>query len=53
MTDGCHQAIVFFTAIGQDDGTGTKVIDEEIETFAPVHLVDDTVIIQPVEWTKQ
>jgi hypothetical protein len=29
-----------------------KRIDEELATFAPVHLVDDTVIIQPVEWTK-
>jgi hypothetical protein len=31
---------------------GIKVIDEEIETFGPVQVVDDTVIIQPVEWTK-
>lgn len=30
-----------------------QVIDEEIETFGPVHLVDDTVVIQPVEWTKE
>jgi hypothetical protein len=29
-----------------------KVIDEEIETFGPVRIVDDTVIIQPVEWMK-
>jgi hypothetical protein len=27
-------------------------IDEEIDMFGPVRLVDDTVIIQPVEWTK-
>jgi hypothetical protein len=30
-----------------------QVIDEEIETFGPVRVVEDTVSIQPVEWTKE
>jgi hypothetical protein len=32
---------------------GVRMIDQDIDMFGPVRLVDDAVTIQPVEWTKK